>query len=455
MRYFLSWHSVAIAFGILAYAVTTIAMGQKRHPSAAIAWLLAIVLVPYLSLPLFFMFGTRKLPTARRTRDLAARPPLPGATPLDTLCNALDLPPPETYDDFLAHENGHEARDGLWRLVDGASESLEICTYIFASDTLGAALADRLAAAAARGVRVRVLVDAVGALGHGRVLRRLARAGVAVARFGRPLSLFRGSHANLRNHRKYAVADGSRVWAGGRNLAAEYFEGSPGRPAWRDLTFEMTGRFARNFVAVFDADWALASNAAHAPPGAAPVETPCVPEKTARIIPSGPDRPDDTWHAVLVSAISAARLRVAVFTPYFVPDPAVLDALVLAAKRGVTVELFLPVRSNHRLADAARTRALREMLAAGARVECVPAMNHAKAVLVDDGLALVGSANLDARSLFLNFEIMIALREPVYVYAIEHSLRNLARDARPYVPPQPAWWRAFVDGLVLWVAFQL
>lgn len=443
-----SWHSVAITLGLLTYALTTIALRQRRHPSAAIAWLLAIVLLPYVSLPAFLLFGTRKLPGGAPPRPV----PEPGATPLDRLCDTMGLPPPATYDDFRVHTDGALALEALLGLLDGARSTLMVCTYLLGDDRTGREVAARLAAAASRGVDVRVLVDGLGAFGQGRIRRQLAACGVRVARFGAPASLFRGPHVNLRNHRKFVVADGRHLWAGGRNLADEYFDGNGRTPAWRDMSFDLAGGLAASFVALFERDWALACRES-APALPSPEDVPG--SARARVIPSGPDWQDDTFHAVLVAAIAGATRGVTLVSPYFVPDPGVLDMLVLAARSGVAVELCLPARSNHWTADLARRRALRELRHAGATVRCTPGMNHTKAVVVDGRLALIGSANLDARSLFLNFEVMIAIRDPAHVADVSAAVAALTRDATALRLPRETWWRTFLDGLVLWVAFQL
>jgi cardiolipin synthase len=129
---------------------------------------------------------------------------------------------------------------------------------------------------------------------------------------------------------------------------------------------------------------------------------------TAQLIPSGPDHVDDTVYSLMLSAAYHARERILAVTPYFVPDDALLSAWCLACRRGIDVTLLMPERSNHPLADLARERSLRQLQQAGGRVLLFPAMMHAKAVVVDDQLALCGTVNLDARSLFLNFELMVA-----------------------------------------------
>jgi cardiolipin synthase len=142
-------------------------------------------------------------------------------------------------------------------------------------------------------------------------------------------------------------------------------------------------------------------------------------------------------------------------TPYFVPDVALLQALCLAARRGVAVDLLLPARSNHRLSDLARSRALRSLAAAGARVWLAPGMLHAKLAVVDDALALGGSANFDSRSLFLNYECMLAFRQPDDVARFALWFERERVPASAYVATRPGLLRDASEGMLLWLGFQL
>jgi len=172
-------------------------------------------------------------------------------------------------------------------------------------------------------------------------------------------------------------------------------------------------------------------------------------------VASGPDQADDTYYTLLVSGCFTARTRILAVTPYFVPDATLLMALTLAARRGVAVDLLLPRSSNHVLADIARHAALRELAAAGASVWLAPVMVHAKAVLIDEELALVGSANLDERSLFLNYELMVAFYDPAVVQGFAQWIEVQRSDAVRHRPRPPGLARELVEGLVRWVAFQL
>jgi len=300
-------------------------------------------------------------------------------------------------------------------------------------------------------VKVRLLLDAFGrVLGGWPDLRALEAAGarVAVPLLHWPPRV----RFNLRNHRKLVVADGARLWCGGRNFAAEYFGGARNQAPWQDLTFDLSGPLARQAGELFERDWAFAIGSPRAESRRA-AEAAAAPY--AQVIASGPDQADDTVHALLVTACFKARSRIIAATAYFLPSDALLMALSLAARRGINVELVLPRRSNHRMADLARHRALRDLAAAGARVWLVPHMLHAKAVVIDDELALAGSMNLDARSMFLNYELMVAFYAPADVRRLAAWIEAQRAVAEAYEARAPGLLLDLTEGLVLWLAFQL
>ena len=175
----------------------------------------------------------------------------------------------------------------------------------------------------------------------------------------------------------------------------------------------------------------------------------------AQWVPSGPDFHDDVLHALLVSTAFHATERLLLSTPYFVPDDGLLEALMLAARRGVRVVLAVPAQSNHRLPDIARGRALREMVEAGADVRLVPAMLHAKAVVVDHQLALCGSANLDSRSLFVNFEAMAAFYGAYEIDWLADWIDGVAQTGTLASAAPPSWLRDIGEGVIATFAFQL
>ena len=455
IRHWLSLHSLVVMLGLAIYATTSHTLRQRRQPSAAIAWVISLVLVPYIALPIYLVFGSRKVVGTRRgvkSHDKA-----------DSLSAALGLADAASFTQLTLHRDGTHALQALRQTIDSAQHTLDICTFILGRDALGDAVAAQLMARAQAGVKIRLLLDGIGLyLGGHPNLKRLAAAGVQVALFVPPFSAPLRGRTNLRNHRKMVVADTERLWCGGRNLAAEYFEGDtqsrPQKTVWIDLTFDLHGELAQQAQQRFNRDWAFATQGTSPPATVQPVPSMAATTtatQTARLVPSGPDQAEDTVYTLLVSGCFTAQTRILAVTPYFVPDQTLLMALTLAARRGVAVDLLLPHQSNHRLADVARHAALRELVFAGARVWLLPEMVHAKAILIDSDLALVGSANLDERSLFLNYELMVAFYDPAVVQRFSLWISQHQERAKPYQIRTPGLGRELVEGLVRWVAFQL
>jgi len=448
-------HGLVTTLAVLWYVIASHVMGQRRSPSAAIAWVLFIFLLPYLALPAFLTFGSRK-----RAR------PRPGALPdlsrlqsadawaIETIV-ALGQPSPASYHELNVHRDGLAARDALLECIDTAQASIDLCTFILRRDRLGNAVVERLCKKARAGVRVRLLLDGLGSLMERHPdLKALVDAGGQVKLFASPLE----GRTNLRNHRKLLVADAAlaagHLWCGGRNLAAEYFDGRPGEAPWQDLSVDLRGPLVRQASALFERDWAFANGRPTGVQSSEPAATP-VPIGGAQLVASGPDQADDTIFALLVTAAHRARKRIALATPYFVPDPALLMALCLAARRGVSVDLLLPARSNHRLSDMARNRSLRSLAAAGGRIWLATGMLHAKLAVIDDVLALTGSANLDSRSLFLNYELMLAFHDAADVRRFAAWFEQARAPASAYVAAQPGLVRDVAEGMLLWLGFQL
>jgi cardiolipin synthase len=456
----LTLHALAVLVGLLAYAGLSLATHQRRHPSAAIAWVLALALLPYAALPVFLLFGNRKIVRAKRVPHAA--PPMPVSGPgarFRSLAAGLGLPPAVAFDDLRVHDDGRQALNRLCELLAGAQRSIDVATFLIGRDAVGDELTALLARRAREGVRVRLLLDGVGRYLGGVVeLSELRAAGVDVRLFANPWPWPFKARSNLRNHRKLVVVDGARLWAGGRNLAAAYF-GEPHRDSawhkteWADLSFDLAGDAAAQGQLQFEHDWQLAVDGplpAPALPAAAPEGAPL-----AQLLPSGPDQAEDTLQQLLLDGCFSAQRRILAVTPYFVPDPALLTALMLAARRGVAVHLVLPRRSNHLLADLARPAALRDLIGAGAYVWLVPRMVHAKLVVFDDTIALAGSLNLDQRSLFLNYELMVAFYDGRAVDAFAAWGERLRVQGQLLERQRVGLLREVGEGLLRWLTFQL
>jgi cardiolipin synthase len=453
-------HGAFVVAGLLLYVLATRLGRQRRHPSAAIAWVLGIAAFPYVGVPLFLLFGTRKFARPPRAAAGAVTPPVPTGAPrwAGRLLGGLGVAPPVALRAASFQPDGARALSGLLALCEAARERLDVGTYLLGNDQVGSAVAAALSAAAARGVVTRLLLDSVGSLTTSRQsLRRLQQAGVQVRRFMPLLHNPMRGRSNLRNHRKVVIADGIRLWSGGRNLADEYFAMHDGAGDWVDLSFVVDGAAATQAQRQFDDDWRGASGtvAAHAFEPVARAADDAASAALAQWIASGPDWPDDTLHALLMTAAYQANERVLAVSPYFVPDDALLDAWCTACRRGVKVDLIVPRRSNHHLADWARERALRSLVHAGGHVWLADTMVHAKVVVIDAQLALCGSLNLDSRSLFLNYEAMMAFYGAAEVEWLTAWADALLRRARPHAGDEPGLWRDLGEGIVRAVGFQL
>lgn len=416
-----------IVLGVLAVALAMIlALQQRRTPQSSAAWILFIILVPYVAVPVFLALGFRK-ERARFAPIRFAGGEDAAASPAARLFARLGAAPPSAGNALALHASPAAALAALEGVVASARQRLEVLLYIVADDDSGRRFVQALTAKRAEGVEVRLIVDRLGTLSRPRpALAAFVRAGGELRFFSPFLHPFDNGRLNLRNHRKLVIADGARVWAGGRNVGDAYLASAPG--LWTDLSYDLAGPAVRDFAAVFAADWGLAGPPAPAVPAAPEPAPEAAGTALVQLVPAGPDEPLDVLHDGLVSAIHRADRRIWLATPYFVPTEALSSALCTAARRGLDVRLFLPVKSNQRLADLARGPYLREVVQAGCRPFLYrPGMLHAKAGLID-GAGWVGSANFDVRSMLLNFETALMLYDPASVGGLEAWFAALTPD---------------------------
>ncbi|HSU40825.1 MAG TPA: phospholipase D-like domain-containing protein [Polyangiaceae bacterium] len=413
-------------------------LDSKRTPQSTYAWLLAIIFVPLVAIPLFLLLGRRKFP--RNAKRPSGRLPLAttddgGESPVARLLRKSGVAPARDGNRFELLTTGEVAFARLLWLIENAERSLDMTMFILADDAVGLRVVEALAARARSGIQVRLILDAVGSSGvlpH--ATRVLGAAGAEVRTF-MPLrhSPVRG-RTNLRSHRKLLIADGEHVFAGGMNVAGEYMGPPELKVAerWRDLAAVVSGPVAPDATALFESDWRYCHGNATTRVGSAPSSRG---NEVLQLVPSGPDMVADTMYDALLTAVFAARERIVLITPYFVPDDALEHALVLAARRGVHADVVVPLRSNHRLADVARRASLRELSAAGVSLHYHPQMVHAKAMVIDELCAFIGSPNFDMRSLFLNYEDALFLYSPDAIAQVRDfadALRAECASERPH-----------------------
>jgi len=445
-----SQHLLAVTFALLVYVLTTRARREHRAPSTAIAWVMGMLLMPYVALPMYLLFGQRKVRPTGAPRPQRAMPAGHWAA---ELVESFNLAPPSRCT-IRMHADGSAARDALWEVIEAAQHRLDICTFLIGDDAFGHEVVARLARRARQGVRVRVLLDGIGAFQLARSHFDVLRAAGGHVTVFRPLfSLRNTGPRNLRNHRKITLADDRWLWSGGRNLAGEYFTGNEACPSpWLDLSFDLQGDVAAAAARQFDDDWNSVRR--QAPRQIVPVGA-IDGGHLAQFLPSGPDQSEDTVQSLLIDACFRAEHRILAITPYFVPGDGLRDALRLAARRGVLVTIAIPAVSNHRVADFVRMRAMRDLARAGVIFRLLPYMAHAKAVVIDEELALCGSVNLDGRSLLLNHEAMVVFYGHAEIDWLAHWVETTATAGTAYRARRPSLARDLAEGLLLTVAYQV
>jgi cardiolipin synthase len=444
-----TWH---IAFAGLALLFSVVASGHavlyKRDSRSAIAWVGFIWLVPVVGSALYFIFGVNRLRRQaallrrglERYRAHETQPEclpeelhrhLPGhAGHLNMLARVVGgvvgrpLLPGNQIEPLI---NGDEAFPAMLEAIQQARQTVSFCTYIFDLDEVGLAFARALGDATRRGVEVRVLIDATGTqYSWPTILPTLRREGVRHARFLPSFALWHLLSVNLRTHRKILVADGRVGFTGGMNIRVGHcLRRQPQSPV-QDIHFRVRGPVVTQLQEVFADDWlfttgeALRGDAWFPKPEAAG-------QVLARGVPDGPDEDFEKLRWTLLGALSIARYSVRIVTPYFLPDPAVVSALNLAAMRGVQVDIILPATSNLPFVRWASQAMWWQVLKHGGRIWLTPPpFDHSKLMLVDDCWALVGSANWDPRSLRLNFEFNLEC----YDLDLARRLRELIEAKR-------------------------
>ena len=433
------WSILTYVFLIVGFLLGFVLIGhillQKRAPSGTIAWLLVIGFVPHLGVPLYLFFGGRKMARhvekkGRLDLDLNVTIAPEEAGVIDRILRSYTIGGAEAGHRVTLCSTGIERFAMMVSLLENAQHSIYISTFIYHADEVGRRILDILVAKAKAGVEVKLLMDGVGTLHtHSWFFNPLVEAGGKFAFFlpvlHRP---FRG-RTNLRNHRKITIVDNRTVMAGGANIGVEYMGPEPYENRWKDLAFTLEGPAVRHWLNVFAGDWAFAAKETLSAeqmrlpdaPASEPLGTGIV-----QVVPSGPDVPSDALHDALLSMIYTAQKRFWTITPYFVPDDALCQALVLAVRRGIDVRIILPRRSNHLLPDIVRGNPLRQIQDAGGLIMFyAPKMLHSKVVLMDERTAVLGSANMDIRSLLLNYETAMFVYSPDEIAAVEHYIENI------------------------------
>lgn len=320
--------------------------------------------------------------------------------------------------------NGDEAFPKMLEAIQSAKKSISLSTYIFDNDRLGKIFIQALSHAVSRGVEVRVLIDDIGLRYSWRpVLKHLRQANIKVARFMGALRPMSFPHFNLRKHRKIMVIDGKKAFTGGMNIREGHMLSLAPKHPVADLHFEVSGPLITQLQEVFVQDWAFTTK--EILQGSTWFGSPVPSGNTlARVITEGPDEDLFKLSMMIEGGITSAQKSIWVLTPYFLPDISMARALNMAAGKGLDVNIVLPGNNNLPFVQWASNPQLQELIEHGCRIWfTIPPFDHSKLIMVDEAWILVGSANLDPRSLRLNFELNVEC----YDEALGKDLKQLIK----------------------------
>ena len=437
---------------------------STRTSQGAVAWAVSLNTFPYLAVPAYWVFGRSKFEgyvVARRNKDVTNDPieqeVIRSATPFI----ALDAERAEAVRagealagmpvlkgnrvDLLV--DGDATFDSIFRGIDEAREYVLVQFYIIHDDGLGRALKDRLIAKAKQGVRVYLLYDEIGSHSLPESYKReLREAGADLREFNTRKGRRNRFQLNFRNHRKIVITDGRVAWIGGHNVGDEYLGKDPKFGHWRDTHVRIEGPAVLKAQISFSEDWYWATDtlpdfdwtAKAAPDGS---------DARVLIIPTGPADELESANLMFVHAIHAAQKRIWIASPYFVPEHAVIVALQIAGLRGVDVRILIPDEPDHLAVYLAAYSYFDDAGKTGAKFyRYQDGFLHEKAMLIDDEIATVGTANFDNRSFRLNFEVTAVVGDPTFVSAVEKMFEadfERSRQMRPGEYGEKPWYFRF------------
>ena len=435
--------AVVIAFHIAGIACALRALMLGRSPPGTVAWILSLILVPYLALPVYALFGHGKFRgyvVARRARKEELGELMRQATeaieragvrlegvdrePLAALERLTGFPFTRGNSAKLLID-GPQAFSDMLEGVRRATKYVLVQFYVVRDDRLGQAFRRVLLDRAAAGVKVHVLYDDIGSENlSSEYVEALIAGGVSISSFnGRKSWFVRHSRINYRNHRKIVVVDGESAWVGGLNIGDEYVHRDPILTPWRDTHVHVRGASVLCCQMSFVEDWYWATGDALDLDWVVRNQEPQ--DRLVLALPTGPADELETCGLAFVQMISLARRRVWIANPYFVPDSATLSALILAAQRGADVRVLLPGRPDHYTAWLAGLSFVPDLVRGGVKVLLYESgVLHQKVALFDDGLCTVGTANFDNRSFRINFEITLAFLDEGFAQEVAAMLER-------------------------------
>lgn len=443
---------VAVLTVVLALWASAHAVLVKRDVRAAVGWVGFILFVPIAGALVYYLLGINRIHRRAKARfgararvespteAFAARPehvttvvPEQGSLErLAVLVGKVADRPLLRGNRISPLVNGEEAYPAMLAAIGAAERSVTLSTYIFDNDAAGLRFLEALAAAAARGVEVRVLIDDAGArYSFPSILGQMRRRGIRVARFMRTLWPAYLGYMNLRNHRKVLVVDGRVGFTGGMNIRLGHLVSEAPKAKVQDLHFALEGPVVGELQASFAEDWAFTTGERlegelwfGAPRAAGTM--------LARVVEDGPEDEVDAITWAILGALACARKSVRIATPYFLPTAPLLTALNVADMRGVDVQILLPEENNLPLVKWASTPFLPDLIEHGCRIYLTrPPFDHTKLLIIDGAWSFIGSSNWDPRSLRLNFELNVECYSTELAAKLNDIWEAKRRTARP------------------------
>lgn len=444
---------------ILTLAVMArIVLRPNRAPASRVAWLVVVGALPFIGIVAYLLLGEVSIGRRRvaRVREALARIPeyaegtdeiVPGRyRSLFRLGHSVSGFRPVGGNTGRLLADSNEAIDAIVADIDAARDHVHLLFYIWLADNNGCKVIEALKRAAARGITCRVMVDDVGSRSlvrspHWEAMRE---AGIKVASglaVGNPLLRLLTSRIDLRNHRKIVVIDGRITYCGSQNCADPEFLVKARYAPWVDVMVRFEGPIAYQNQLLFAGDWmaGVKEDIGHLlkpPPG--PADATSVP---AQVIGTGPTVRYSAMQEVFQSLLFAARREIVITTPYYVPDDALQNALCASAYRGVDTTVIFPARNDSWIVAWASRSYYADLLAAGVKIhEYVGGLLHAKSLTVDGELMLIGSANMDRRSLDLNYENNILVHDRELTEAMRARQREYIERSTEVTRGQVARW---------------
>lgn len=448
---------VWLVFALVAFIFqsATILILEFRNPSKTVAWLFILFCFPIIGFVLYYFvaqdYKKRKKLRRRGTRlfqEMKGKlwrqakivesvqemhnPEFHHQERLFNLLTHLSESPITGCNATKVLTDGEDTYDAILREMEKARNHIHIEYYIFRSDEVGKRFKDVMIRKANEGVKIRMICDGLGSYYlKNEFINELKEAGIQFYFFLPPLIATIDRRVNYRNHRKIVVIDGTVGFLGGINVGEDYLGLYPKLGEWRDTHLQIEGDSIYFLQNTFLTDWRLASGERISDPALFPEHT-CTQNEQVQILTSGPDEHWDAIQEMCFEAIAVAKKRVWITSPYFIPDPSVYTALKTAAVSGVEVKIIIPYRSDSKLVHLASLSYVEELLHAGVEFyQYTKGFIHAKVMIVDNLLATVGTANMDMRSFFYNFEMTAVLFDQAPILRLMNDFEVDLTHCRP------------------------